>query len=60
MRQETIGDVHKKDGATQPATHFYHPWMKKIYNIQTKPRLDYVLKKFPNVYVPRSTPRKAR
>jgi hypothetical protein len=56
-----IGDVHKQNGATSPEpTHFYHPWMRKVYKIELKPHLEHVLKNFPNVCVPKSTPRKAR
>ena len=61
MAHKTIGDVHKQDGTKSPEpTHFYHSGMRKIYSVATKPHLDYVLKNFPNVYVPKSTPRKAR
>jgi hypothetical protein len=44
-------------GTTEP-THFYHSGMRKIYSVATKPHLDYVLKNFPNVYVPKSTLRR--
>jgi hypothetical protein len=41
-------------------THFHSKEMKKVYDIETKPHLEYVLKNFPRVYVPKSTPRKAQ
>jgi hypothetical protein len=42
----TIGEIHKQRGATPPApTHFYHPWMKKIYGIDLKPHFEKVFER---------------
>ncbi len=60
MAHKTVRDVHKNDGAALEPSHFFSKEMKKIYSFDTKPHLEYVLKNFPNVYVPKSTPRKAR
>ena len=39
----TVGEIHKQRGATPPAaTHFYHPWMKKIYTFDLKPHFEQV------------------
>jgi hypothetical protein len=39
----TVGEIHRQHGSTPPvATHFYHPWMKKIYGIDLKPHFEQV------------------
>jgi hypothetical protein len=47
MKNQTIGElVAKHTGSEQleskAATHFYHPWMKKIYSIDLKPHFEQV------------------
>jgi hypothetical protein len=33
----TIGEVHKQHGSAQPEpTHFYHPWLKRVYKADLK------------------------
>jgi hypothetical protein len=39
----TVGEIHKQPGATSPApTHFYHPWMRKVYPMDLKPHFEQV------------------
>jgi hypothetical protein len=43
--KSTIGEIHKQPGATSPEpkiSHFYHPWMRKIYTIDLRPHFEQV------------------
>jgi hypothetical protein len=54
MSKITVGELTKKHGnSNRPATHFFHPGMKRVYKASLKPHLDYALKNFPKVYVPK-------
>jgi len=56
-----VGDIH--NGATPPATDFYHSGMRRIYKTELKPHFEKVFADLANgkpIYVPKSTPRKAR
>jgi hypothetical protein len=44
MYKLTVGALVKKHGGSnRPATHFFHPWMKKIYKADMKPHLEKAL-----------------
>ena len=58
-----VGAVHKQNGATTPATHFYHSGMRRIYKTELKPHFEKVFADLASgkpIYVPKSASHKAR
>jgi hypothetical protein len=41
MSKITVGELAKRHGSSnRPATHFFHPWMKKVYRAELKPHFE--------------------